>query len=548
VTDVSQATVAVEEPAGEIEHVDVIVIGAGVAGLYQIHALREAGFSVLCFERGSGVGGTWYWNIYPGCAFDTPSEAYGYSFSKELLQEWNWKHRYSRQPDTEEYMNLVADKFDLRRHIRLDASVVAAHWDEEGDYWEIELASGERARGSFLFAAVGQYSKPYIPAIDGLDSFKGVMFHVSRWPREGIDLAGKRVAVFGTGSSAVQLIPEIAPECQQLTVFQRSPNYSLPVDNEPVSPELQQEWKATYDEIFAHVRNGHMTRVEPDPRNGRDVPKEERLAMYEEAWATRRASERVMCLFHDLLSDREILAEYSEFVREKIRARVDDPAVAEKLVPTDILFNAKRVPTETSYYETFNRDNVLLVDLRETPVECFTERGIKTSEREHEFDVIILSTGYDKVTGPVTEIDIRGVEGRSLKAKWDEHGLSTLLGLAISGFPNLFITNLPCLAASTARAELTGDWLTEALLYLRSNGYTRIEATQEAEDAWNKHHQEVGDSMVFGESKNSVITGANIPGKKEVYMLYCATAPAWMARCNEVSGAGYRGFELSRST
>ena len=537
-----------EAEAVDTDRYDAIVVGAGVSGLYQVYRLREMGFSVRCFEEAGGVGGTWYWNRYPGCAFDSPSETYGYSFSEELIQEWDWKHYYSQQPEAEEYLNFVADKFDLRRDIQLNTRVTAARWDEDEHFWEVELQGGERVRASFLFAMIGIFTTGFTPPFEGADRFQGDSYHPSRWPREDPDLTGKRVAVIGSGATAIQLIPHIAAQCGHLTVFQRTANYGLPSGNGLVEPEVQKAWKTNQAAIHKQVRESLGIRVTPDPRSGRDVPKEERLALYEEAWK-RRGFEKFMVLFQDMFTDRELLAEYSEFVSGKIRERVNDPVVAEKLVPKGHLIHAKRVPLETNYYETFNRENVLLVDARATPIECLTERGIKTSDRDYEFDVIIFATGFDSVTGGFKRIDIQGVGGRSLGDKWDQEGVTSYLWLTARGFPNLFTSSLPALcSAATICSEWHAAWFAECIQYMRDNGFTSIEPTQNAQDAWMEHVEEYGRSSIFGDAEYSWYVGSNVPGKKRQYLLYANTGPGWRDECFAVSENGYEGFELRRRT
>jgi cation diffusion facilitator CzcD-associated flavoprotein CzcO len=540
--EISSGTALEERPA---EQFDAIVIGAGLAGIAQLHRLRQLGFDVCCLEEAEGVGGTWYWQGYPGCAFDTPSETYGYSFSTKILQEWDWKNLYSLAPDTEEYLNFVVDTLDLRGAIRFGSGVVSATWTEDERVWEVRTENGTTVTGRFFFPAVGVFSTPFTPAYHGIECFRGEQYHTGRWPRERPDFEGKRLAVIGTGASAVQLIPEVAKSCAHLTVFQRTPNYSVPIDNRFVDPAVQREWKATYPEIHRSRREGLITRAKPDPRHGRDVPKDERLALYEEKWTSENGSAKFMTLFHDLFTDRELLEEYSEWLRGKIRERVQDPTVAETLVPKKHLFQAKRTPTESGYYETFNRDNVLLVDINETPIERLTETGIQTSDRDFPFDEIIWATGFDSVTGSLTRIDIRGIGGRTLKDKWSETGLSEYLGLAVAGFPNMFISSVPALITSPPRAELTSEWFQACLSYMNAHGYTRIEATQESEDVWMEHHQEVGDNTIFGEAEDTWYKGKNVPGKKQRYMVYFNDGPAWQRELHAVAEAGYSGFVLS---
>jgi cation diffusion facilitator CzcD-associated flavoprotein CzcO len=539
------ATSLQHEPAADtkpVEHFDAIVIGAGVSGLYQLYRLRQLGLAVRCYEDGSGVGGTWYWNRYPGCRFDSESETYGYSFSEELLQEWDWKEHFSGQPENERYLNYVADKFDLRRDIQFNARVKSAVYDERATRWEIELESGQRARAQFLVTAVGILSARYLPPFAGIESFKGESYHTSRWPKEKVDFTGKRVAVIGTGATAVQLIPIIAKEVGHLTVFQRTPNYCAPLRNGLVSPETQKKFKANYPEIHKRCRETPAAFMHDfDPRKTLEVPKEERLALYEELWA-QPGFKKWLGNFHDIMTNREANEDFAEFVRNKIRARVKDPVVAEKLAPKDHPFGSKRIPLETEYYEAYNRDNVVLVDIHETPIECITPTGLKTSDREYEFDVIIYATGFDAVTGALTRIDIRGEGGQTFKDKW-ANGPRTYLGLQSAGFPNLFIAVNSAFCNYTVCAESIVEWIAECIRYVRAKGFTRIAPTPQAEEAWVEHANELGTHTLLSDA-NSWFMGSNIPGKKRAILLYANTAPAYRAKCAEVAAKGYEGFLL----
>jgi len=530
-------------PTGAVEEFDAIVIGAGVSGLYQLYRLRELGLKVRCFEDGSGVGGTWYWNRYPGCRFDSESETYGYSWSKELLEEWNWKEHYSGQPENEQYLNFVADKFNLRPNIQFNSRVKSAVYDEKANRWDVQLENGQRARAQFVVSAAGILSARYTPPFPGIDSFKGKSFHTSRWPKEKVDFTGKRVAVIGTGATAVQLIPIVAKEAGHLTVFQRTPNYCAPLRNGLVSEETQNRWKASYDNIHKRIREtpaGFMHDF--DPRNTFDVPKEERLALYEELWA-QPGFAKWLGNFHDIMTSREANEDFAEFVRNKIRARVKNPVVAEKLCPKDHPFGSKRIPLETEYYEAYNRDNVLLVDVRETPIEAITPKGVKTSDKEYEFDVIIYATGFDAITGALTSMDIRGEGGQTLKDKWANQGLSTYLGMQTAGFPNLFIATNSAFCNYTVCAETIVEWITDAIRYVREKNFQRIVPTPEAEEAWVEHANELGSHTLLSDAK-SWFMGSNIPGKKRAILLYANTAPAYRQKCAEVAAKGYEGFAL----
>jgi cation diffusion facilitator CzcD-associated flavoprotein CzcO len=501
---------------------------------------------VRVYEAGSGVGGTWYWNRYPGARFDSESYTYGYSFSKELLQEWDWKEHFSGQPENERYLNYVADKFDLRRDITFNASVAAATWDEKGNRWEIRLEDGTRARARFVITAVGILSATNIPPFPGVDSFKGLSFHTSRWPKERIDFSGKRVGVIGTGATAVQLITEIAKEVGHLTVFQRTANYCAPLRNGPIDAETQAKIKASYPEIFKKTSETFAGFIhDRDPRSVFEVTPQERQAFFEQLWL-QPGFAKWFGNFHDVLTNKEANELFAEFVRNKIRERVKDPAVAEKLVPKDHAFGTKRVPLESGYYEQFNRENVLLVDVRQSPIERITPKGVKTSAAEYELDVIIYATGFDAVTGTLTRIDIRGEGGRSLKDKWAE-GPRTYLGIQTAGFPNLFTLVGPHNGSTFCNMprciEQNVEWVTDCLRYLRTKGITRIAATTEAEAAWTDHVNELAAGTLLAEA-DSWFFGANIPGKKRTVLMYLGGTQAYKKKVDEVAAAGYEGFTL----
>jgi len=538
--DSVQATSTVKEN-GIVKEYDAIVIGAGVAGLYQLYRLRQAGLSVRLYEDGSGVGGTWYWNRYPGCRFDSESESYGYSWSPELLREWDWKEHYSGQPENERYLNFVADKFDLRKDIQFNSRVTSAIYDERANRWDIQLENGERARAQFLVAATGLLSARYTPPFEGIDTFQGESFHTSRWPKEAVDFKGKRVAVIGTGATAVQLIPEIAKEVGHLTVFQRTPNYCAPCRNSLVSPETQREWKANYDQIHKRLRETTAAFIHDfDRRKTLEVPKEERLAFYEELW-TQPGFKKWLSNFYDIMIDPAANEDFAEFVRAKIRQRVKDPVVAEKLTPRDHPFGSKRIPLETGYYEAYNRDNVLLVDVREAPIERITAKGVKTTEKEYEFDIIIYATGFDAVTGSLTRMDIRGLDGQTIKDKW-ANGPRSVFGIQTAGFPNLFIAINNSFCNYTVCAESIVEWITDCIGFMREKGYKRIAPTPQAESAWVEYINKAGTGSIFTQAKSAWFMGTNIPGKTRAILLNPIPAPAYRAKCNEAAANGYRDF------
>lgn len=528
---------------GDVMELDALIIGAGVSGIYQLYCLRKLGLNVRAFEAGGGVGGTWYWNRYPGARFDSESYSYAYSFSEELLKEWNWKEHYSAQPENEQYLNFVVDKFDLRPHIEFDARIKSAVYDRKTGRWNIETENGLRASTQFLISAVGILSATNMPDIPGIDTFKGESFHTSRWPHEAVDFSGKRVGVIGTGATAVQLIPRIAPEVGHLTVFQRSPNYCCPLRNSEIGDSEQDKIKASYPEIFERCNKTFASFMQDfDPRKTFDVSREERLKFYEEIWAGPGFTKWFGC-FHDIMTDDAANEEYAEFVRDKIRARVNDPVVAEKLVPKDHPFGAKRIPLETGYYEVYNRPNVELVDVKEAPIETITRNGVKTADAEYELDVIIYATGFDAITGELTRMNLRGEDGRTIKEVWAD-GPRTYLTMQTAGFPNLFIVNGAVFCNFTRCAEVVAEWVSECISYMREHGYERITTTAEAEESWTEHANSLTEGMLFTKTK-SWFMGTNIPGKKKQFLFYAAGAPAFREQCADVAANDYRGFEFS---
>ena len=529
-------------PVGDIEQSDAIIIGAGVTGLYQLYCLRQLGMSVRVFEDGDGVGGTWYWNRYPGARFDSESYSYGYSFSKELLQEWDWKELYSGQPENERYLNYVADKFDLRPDIRFNSRVVSCTFEEDRNTWRVEMQDGHQARAPFLITAVGLLSAFYLPDFEGLNTFQGAWCHTGRWPREGMDLAGKRVGVVGTGATAVQLITEIAKEVGHLTVFQRTPNFCAPLRNGPITDEMQRDIKANYAEIFRQCSITPGSFVHQfDPRSALDVAPKERLEQYERLWQEPGFA-KWLSNYYDVMLPGEANEDYAEFFRDKIRERVHDPEVAEMLVPKDHMFGSKRLPCESGYYEVYNQENVLLVDVKKAPIQRITPTGLQTADAEYELDVIIFATGYDAVTGSLNRIDIRGMGGETLKDKF-ANGPRTYMGIQSAGFPNMFTINAASVGNFVRAAEPLVEWVTECIRYVRENEYVRISPTLEAEDEWVKHVNEAG-SKILRTQANSWFVGANIPGKARALLTSPDTAPVMRARRADVAAKGYEGFWL----
>ncbi len=529
---------------------DAIIIGAGVSGLYQLYRLRELGLSAHVFEAGSDVGGTWYWNRYPGARFDSESYSYGYSFSPELLAEWDWSEHFSPQPETLRYLQHVADRFDLCRDITFGARVRAARWDEGAREWTVDVEDGATASSRFLVLAIGALSIPNLPDIPGLDRFGGPCFHTSDWPREPLDLAGGRVAIVGTGATAVQAIPELAKVAGHLTVFQRSPNWCAPLRNGPIDGDTQASIRARYPEIFDLCRNTYGGFIhDADRRKALEVSDEERLAFYEELYA-QRGFGIWMGNFRDVLVDARANATLSEFMAQKIRERIDDPAIAQKLIPTDHGFGTKRVPLESGYYEVFNQPHVELVDLRETPIVEVTESGITTTAGGHPCDVIVLATGFDAVTGPFERIDIRGDGGARLVDAWTD-GPRTFLGLGVADFPNLFILVGPHNAATFCNMprciEHNVEWVADLLEHMSDLGLTRVAVEAEAQQAWTAEVHEAAERMLFSkvESWFTGKTSASVPTGERSVLLYTGGFPRFQERCEAVAAEGYAGFELT---
>src|ERR1700757_4923294 len=463
---------------GQLAVYDAIVIGAGISGLYMLYRLRELGMTARVFEAGTNVGGTWYWNRYPGARFDSESWTYGYSFSQELLQEWDWEEHFAGQPETERYLNYVADKFDLRRDIQFNSRVAAAHYQEDTHSWDVLLADGRRYKTRFLVPPVGVLSAPTIPRLPGVETFRAQSCHTHYWPKEPVRFEGKRVAVIGTGATGVQTITEVAKTAGHLTVFQRTPQWAAPLHNGRISKDEMSRIRANYTEIFDRCQQTHGCFIHAtDPRSTFEVTHEEREAFWEKLYGEPGFG-IWMGNFRDILVDREANKLISDFVARKIRQRVKDPVIAEKLIPKNHGFGTRRVPLESGYYEVYNRPNVKLVDINETPIERITPTGIKTSAAEYEFDIIIYATGFDAITGAFDRINIRGVDGVSLKDKWKE-GPQTFLGILVDGFPNMLMVMGPHtgLGNFPRAAEYSADWVTRLIKFAHERGLTRIEAT-----------------------------------------------------------------------
>jgi cation diffusion facilitator CzcD-associated flavoprotein CzcO len=527
---------------------DAIIIGAGLSGMYQLLRLRELGLKVRVFETGTEVGGTWYWNRYPGARFDSESYSYGYSFSRELLEEWEWSEHFAGQPETFRYCKYVADKFDLRRDIRFNSRVTSAIFDEAARSWTITLEDGNRFSTRFLITAIGPLSTPTLPRIEGRDEFKGQSFHTARWPKEPVDFKGKRVAVIGTGATGVQTIQTIAGEVGHLTVFQRTPNWCAPLHNGKIDAETQAKIKAGYPEMFARCRETFACFLHtPDPRGAFEVSEAEREAFYEKLYGERGFG-IWQGNFRDILMDRKANATISDFVARKIRSRVKDPKTAEKLIPRNHGFGTRRLPLETFYYEVYNRDNVELVDITETPIERITPAGIKTSDSDYAFDIIIFATGFNAITGAFDAIDFRGLDGVRLKDKW-KSGPETYLGLMVHQFPNMMMLMGPHTALGNIprSIEYSVDWVTGLVSYAHKHGLTRLEATPEGVASWTDHVKALGVGLLSNEV-DSWMTGINrnVEGKTtRIIARYSGSAPAYRARCDEVAANGYSELKLA---
>ncbi len=534
----------------ETRQVDVVVVGAGFAGMYMVHRLRQAGRSVQCFEAGTDVGGTWYWNRYPGARCDVESMEYSYDFDEDLQQEWEWSEKYSTQPEILRYAQHVADRFDLRPHIRFETRVLSAHYVEQAGHWSVRTNDGVLTESRFLVMATGCLSSANLPDIDGRDSFAGQLVHTGHWPKDGVDLAGKRVGIIGTGSSGIQAIPVIAAEAEHLTVFQRTAQFTLPARNGPLDPAEQARVKADYAEFRERNRRmpggfgAHQLRRRG---NALDATPEELRAEFDYLWE--RGGTLFLASFRDLMLEPEANRLAADFVREKVAEIVHDPVTAATLSP-DGLIGCKRLVVDTGYWETYNRENVTLVDVGPdgTPIERITADGVVVGgdQELHQLDVLIFATGFDAMTGSLLKIDIRGRGGVTLGEKW-QAGPVTYLGLGVVGFPNLFTITGPgspsVLANMIIATEQHVDWITECLDYLDGNELTTIEARPEFEEQWVAHVNSVADRTIFP-SCNSWYVGANIPGKPRVFMPLPGF-PAYVEKCRQVVAAGYEGFDLS---
>lgn len=536
------------QSASPVRHYDALIIGAGFSGLYQLHKLRdELGLKVRVLDKASGIGGTWYWNRYPGARCDSESYYYCYSFNKEIEQTWTWSERYPEHGEIRKYLEYVAEKLHLWPDIQLDTEVTSARYDDAGNHWTIETKTGERFRAPFLITAVGCLSSANVPKLKGLETFKGAWYHTGNWPREGVDFTGKRVGQIGTGSTGIQAAPVIAGEARHLTVFQRTANYSIPARNCPVTAEEVQETRAAYDEIWKQARattNGHPFPI--PQRSALSCTPEEREALFEKAW--QRGGLRFRATFTDILSSTEANATASDFLRRKIREVVKDPEVARKLIPTDHGFATKRPPIDTHYFETFNRDNVRLVDLKSEPIVEVTQTGIRTTEREYPLDIIVFATGFDAMTGALLNLNITGAQGHALKDAWAA-GPRTYLGVQAPKFPNMFMITGPgspsVLCNMPIAIEQNVDWVTDCIRHMRATGKQRIEAAPDATERWVEHVNEAANATLLPMASSSWYLGANVPGKPRVFMPYAGGLNRYRSICYDVAKSGYRGFAMS---
>jgi cyclohexanone monooxygenase len=526
---------------------DVVVVGAGFAGMYMLHRLRGLGLSVQVYERGGDVGGTWYWNRYPGARCDVESMQYSYSFSDELQQQWQWSERYAPQPEILKYANHVADRFQLRGDIQFDTSVDRASFDEVANSWAVTTSDGNTVTAKYLVLATGCLSNARTPDIKGLSDFKGKVYHTGHWPHDQVDFTRLRVGVIGTGSSAIQSVPVIAAKAIQLTVFQRTANFSIPARNAALTDEEREAFRANYPEIrrFAReeTRNGIYTEL-PD-RGALDDGDNERRSKYEARWA--RGGLTFMSVYNNLALDKAANDTAADFVRAKIADIVGDPRTARLLQPDSHPIGTKRICIDSDYFATFNRANVTLVDIRANPIEEILPHAVRTNEKDYELDALVLATGFDAMTGSVARIDIVGRDGRTLNRKWAE-GPKTYLGLMSSGFPNLFIITGPgspsVLSNMIVSIEQHVDWITDCIAWMRARGLEAIEAGQDAEDKWVVHVNEVAQGTLLPQA-NSWYMGANIPGKPRIFMPYIGGVGAYRQICDDVAAKGYEGFTMT---
>jgi cyclohexanone monooxygenase len=525
--------------------VDAVIVGAGFSGLYLLHRLRGLGFSTRVFERGGDVGGTWYWNRYPGARCDVESMQYSYSFDEDLQQEWHWPEKFSAQPDILAYANHVADRFDLRKDIEFDTTVTAARFDEAARHWIVETDAGERVRAQFFVMATGCISTAQIPQVEGLSDYKGRTFHTGAWPHEKVDFAGERIAVIGTGSSGIQAIPVLAEEAAHVTVFQRTPNYSLPSQNCPMTDDYERSWKENYPALRDNMRGSfHGSLKDLNDKPALSVSEAEREETYQKRWEI--GGTPFLGSFNDLLTNKDANDTAAEFVRQQIKKIVKDPETAELLGPKTYPIGTKRICVDSGYFETYNRDNVKLVDISQKPIERFTEDGLVANGKHYAFDSVVFATGFDAMTGTLFRVDIRGRGGLALKAKW-EAGPRTYLGLMSEAFPNMFMITGPGSPSVKSNMiisiEQHVDFVTDSLVHMRDRGLAVMEPEHEAEDDWVDHVQEAANRTLFPLA-NSWYMGSNIPGKPRLFTPYIGGVGRYRRICDEVVAEGYKGFRF----
>jgi len=527
---------------------DVIIVGGGLAGLYSIYRLRKQGLKVRAYEAGDGVGGTWFWNRYPGCRCDVESMEYSYAFDDDLQQEWVWPERYGTQPEILKYINHVAERFDLLRDVQLNTRIKSAVFSEAATLWTITTEAGEEVTAPACIMATGNLSTPRKPDFPGLDDFKGKWYHTGLWPKEGVDFTGLRVGVIGTGSSGVQMMPHIAGQAKHLTVFQRTANFSLPARNAPLDPNKERQHKAEYPERrkAAYDTPFGIAGYPPPAKSALEVTPEERQETYEAKWGE-GGSISYLFAYNDLLTNKASNDTASEFVREKIRATVADPKTAELLCPNNHPIGTKRLILDSQYYEIYNQDNVDLVDARKAPIQEITPIGMRTTDAEFEFDAIVFATGFDAMTGAMREIDIRVEGGTTLEVQW-EGGPRTYLGVMVAGLPNMFMITGPQSPGVKSQMILSiewhANWIADCLAHMKTAGARRIDATEQSQEEWVRHVKEVADKTLYPLA-NSWYMGVNIPGKPQIFMPYVGGVQAYTKKCQEVVAKGYEGFVLT---